>query len=90
MPKLGELAPLAQPKDEELIARCAVIVRLAEHLERGRDQVVSQVVLHSDGDSISLQVAAPGENVALPHWSVDRYGDGETFARVFGRKLLIV
>lgn len=89
MPKLGELAPVARPDDEDLIARCAVIVRLAEHLERGRDQVVSRVLLRSDGDEISLRVAAPGESVALPHWSVDRYGDGETFARVFGRKLLI-
>ncbi|MGN6171116.1 MAG: Ppx/GppA phosphatase family protein [Solirubrobacteraceae bacterium] len=89
MPKLGELAPVAQPNDEDLIARCAVIVRLAEHLERGRDQAVSQVLLRSDGDEVSLHVAAPGENVALPHWSVDRYGDGETFARVFGRRLLM-
>jgi exopolyphosphatase/guanosine-5'-triphosphate,3'-diphosphate pyrophosphatase len=89
IPKLGELAPVAQPKDEDLIARCAVIVRLAEHLERGRDQTVSQVLLRSDGDEIRLHVAAPGDSVALPHWSVERYGDGETFARVFGRKLMI-
>jgi exopolyphosphatase/guanosine-5'-triphosphate,3'-diphosphate pyrophosphatase len=89
IPKLGELARVAQPKDEDLIARCAVIVRLAEHLERGRDQAVSEVLLRRDGDEISLHATAPDENVALPHWSVDRYGDGETFARVFGRKLLI-
>ena len=88
-PSLGELAPVAQPEDEELIARCAVIVRLAEHLERGRDQTVSRVRLHSDGQGIGLHVEAPGESVALPRWSVERYGDGETFARVFGRKLVI-
>ena len=68
---------------------CAVIVRLAEDLERGRDQAVSEVLLRSDGDEIQLHVAAPSESVALPHWSVDRYGDGETFARVFGRKLTV-
>ena len=39
-PKLGEMAPLARPGDEELVARCSVILRLAEHLERGRDQSV--------------------------------------------------
>jgi exopolyphosphatase/guanosine-5'-triphosphate,3'-diphosphate pyrophosphatase len=89
IPKLGELAAVAQPEDEKLIARCAVIVRLAEHLERGRDQVVSRALLRSDGGGISLHVEAPDDNVALPHWSVDRYGDGETFARVFGRALLI-
>jgi hypothetical protein len=25
----------------------------------------------------------------LPRWSVERYGDGEAFQRVFGRRLLI-
>jgi exopolyphosphatase / guanosine-5'-triphosphate,3'-diphosphate pyrophosphatase len=89
IPKLGDLAVVAQRKDEKLIGRCAVILRLAEHLERGRDQAVSRVRLQSDGDGISLHVEAPGEAVALPHWSVERYGDGETFARVFGRELLI-
>jgi exopolyphosphatase/guanosine-5'-triphosphate,3'-diphosphate pyrophosphatase len=89
IPKLGELAAVAQQKDEKVVARCAVIVRLAEHLERGRDQVVSRVQLRSDGDGITLHVAAPGDSVTLPHWSVDRYGDEETFARVFGRRLLI-
>jgi exopolyphosphatase/guanosine-5'-triphosphate,3'-diphosphate pyrophosphatase len=89
IPRLGELAPVARDEDEQLIARCAVMVRLAEHLERGRDQVVSQVRLRSDGQGIGLEVEAPGESVALPRWSVERYGDGETFARVFGRKLVI-
>ncbi len=36
-PKLGEWARIADPGDEELLDRCAVILRLAEHLERGRD-----------------------------------------------------
>jgi exopolyphosphatase/guanosine-5'-triphosphate,3'-diphosphate pyrophosphatase len=88
-PSLGELAPVARAEDDELIARCAVIVRLAEHLERGRDQAVSEVELRSDGDGIGLHVEGRSESVALSRWSVERYGDGETFARVFGRKLLI-
>lgn len=88
-PRLGELAPLTRAGDEELIARCAVLVRLAEHLERGRDQAVSRVRLEADGQGIGLHVDGRGESVALPRWSVERYGDGETFARVFGRKLVI-
>jgi len=31
-PKLGELDALAEPGDEELLERCSVILRLAEHL----------------------------------------------------------
>ncbi len=89
MPRLGELAPVTHRRDEQLIARCAMLVRLAEHLERGRDQVVSRVELRARDKRIGLRVLGADKSVALPRWSVERYGDEETFARVFGRKLTI-
>jgi exopolyphosphatase/guanosine-5'-triphosphate,3'-diphosphate pyrophosphatase len=89
VPKLGEMAPLAHPGDDELVARCSVILRLAEHLERGRDQSVRQVRLRGNGDGFDLHLEAAGDNLILPRWSVDRYGDGEAFKRVFGRRLVI-
>jgi exopolyphosphatase / guanosine-5'-triphosphate,3'-diphosphate pyrophosphatase len=88
-PKLGEMASLAQPGDEDVVSRCSVILRLAEHLERGRDQSVKQVRLRANGDGVDLHLEAAGENLILPRWSVERYGDGEAFERVFGRRLLI-
>ena len=87
--KLGELAVLARPGDEEMLARCAVLVRLAEHLERGRDQSVREARLRTNGDGVDLHLDAAGENLVLPRWSVDRYGDSEAFERVFGRRLVI-
>jgi exopolyphosphatase / guanosine-5'-triphosphate,3'-diphosphate pyrophosphatase len=87
-PKLGEMAPLAQRGDEDLVARCAVILRLAEHLERGRDQSVRTVRLRGNGDGVDLHLEAAGD-LTLPRWSVERYGDDEAFERVFGRRLLI-
>jgi hypothetical protein len=66
-----------------------VLLRLAEHLERGRDQSVSRVRLRVNGDGVDLHLDASGENLILPRWSVERYGDGEAFERVFGRRLLI-
>jgi hypothetical protein len=83
------MAPIARPGDEELIARCSVLLRLAEHLERGRDQSVRQVRLRPNGHGVDLHLDADGENLILPRWSVERYGDGEAFQRVFGRRLVI-
>ena len=37
-PALGEFAPLARDGDEELLARCSAVLRVAEQLERSRDQ----------------------------------------------------
>jgi exopolyphosphatase/guanosine-5'-triphosphate,3'-diphosphate pyrophosphatase len=87
-PKLGELAALADPGDEHLLDRCSVILRLAEHLERGRDQSVREARLRANGHGVDLHLEAGGD-LTLPRWSVERYGDGEAFQRVFGRRLLI-
>jgi exopolyphosphatase/guanosine-5'-triphosphate,3'-diphosphate pyrophosphatase len=87
-PKLGEMAPLAHDDDEELLDRCSVILRLAEHLERGRDQSVSEARLRANGHGVNLLLEAAGD-LTLPRWSVERYGDGEMFEQVFGRRLLI-
>jgi exopolyphosphatase/guanosine-5'-triphosphate,3'-diphosphate pyrophosphatase len=40
MPEPGPLAPLFGPGDAERLDRCAVLLRLAEDLERSRDQLV--------------------------------------------------
>jgi exopolyphosphatase/guanosine-5'-triphosphate,3'-diphosphate pyrophosphatase len=87
-PKLGEMAALSKDGDEELLDHCSVILRLAEHLERGRDQAVSQARLRANGHGVDLHLEAAGD-LTLPRWSVERYGDGEVFQRVFGRRLLI-
>ena len=87
-PKLGELAALTRSGDEDLLERCSVILRLAEHLERGRDQSVREAHLRANGRGVDLHLEAAGD-LTLPRWSVERYGDGEAFQRVFGRRLLI-
>jgi exopolyphosphatase/guanosine-5'-triphosphate,3'-diphosphate pyrophosphatase len=87
-PELGEMASLARDGDEELLERGAVMLRLAEHLERGRDQSVHEARLMANGHGVDLYLRAEGD-LTLPRWSVERYGDGEVFERVFGRRLLI-
>jgi exopolyphosphatase/guanosine-5'-triphosphate,3'-diphosphate pyrophosphatase len=88
-PKLGELESMSEPGDEQLLERCAVILRLAEHLERGRDQSVSSARLRANGKGVGLHLEAAGDSLVLPRWSVERYGDSEAFERAFGRRLVI-
>jgi hypothetical protein len=65
-----------------------MVLRLAEHLERGRDQSVHEARLTANGHGVDLHLRAEGD-LTLPRWSVERYGDGEVFERLFGRRLLI-
>ncbi len=88
IPKLGEWAKLGHPGDEQMLERCSMILRLAEHLERGRDQSVNQVRLQTNGDGLALHLVADGD-LTLPRWSVERYGDDEAFERTFHRPLVI-
>ena len=86
--KLGEWASVTKPGDEQLLERCALILRLAEHLERGRDQIVSEARLRTNGDGFALHLLADGD-LTLPRWSVERYFDDQAFERVFHRPLII-
>ncbi len=88
-PRLGELEAVTKKNDEQLLERCAVILRLAEHLERGHDQAVADARLHANGHGVDLRLETDGENLTLPRWAVERYGDGDAFARVFGRRLVV-
>ncbi|HZU40528.1 MAG TPA: Ppx/GppA phosphatase family protein [Solirubrobacteraceae bacterium] len=86
MPKLGELSRLARDGDQALLERCSALVRVAEHLERGRDQAVREVSV-SPGAS-GLRLRATGD-LTLPRWSIERYGDSELFERAFGQPLVV-
>jgi exopolyphosphatase/guanosine-5'-triphosphate,3'-diphosphate pyrophosphatase len=84
MPETGELAPLFGPGDRERLDRCATLLRLAEDLERSRDQLVSDTSLASTNGTVKLTLQADGET-AVPRWAAGRERD--LFERAFGRHL---
>jgi exopolyphosphatase / guanosine-5'-triphosphate,3'-diphosphate pyrophosphatase len=101
MPDPGPLAALFGPGDAERLDRCAVLLRLAEDLERSRDQLVrgTRFVLcdlpsghppSANGSpaagEIELRLIADGET-SVPRWAARR--ESELFARAFGRRLLV-
>ena len=87
MPEPGPLAALFGEGDAERLDRCAVLLRLAEDLERSRDQLVRAHEHRAvDGDEVELRLIADGES-AVPRWAASR--ESELFARAFHRDLSV-
>jgi exopolyphosphatase/guanosine-5'-triphosphate,3'-diphosphate pyrophosphatase len=88
MPEPGPMGPLFEDGDRERLDRCAVLLRLAEDLERSRDQLVRDTLLSTRNGEVQLRLLASGEELALPRWAASR--ESELFARAFHRELAVV
>jgi exopolyphosphatase / guanosine-5'-triphosphate,3'-diphosphate pyrophosphatase len=90
MPEPGPLAALFEPGDAARLDRCAVLLRLAEDLERSRDQLVRATRFTPAGSNgsgeIELRLIADGEPT-VPRWAASR--ERELFERAFHRELLV-
>ena len=85
-PSLDEIEPLAIKGDDELVARCSTLLRLAEQLERSRDQLVRAAHLAVDDGSAELRLEGSGD-VALARWSAQR--TDELFEKTFAKRLAV-
>jgi exopolyphosphatase / guanosine-5'-triphosphate,3'-diphosphate pyrophosphatase len=80
-PTLGEMEPLTRPGDDALLDRCAAVLRVAEQLERSRDQAVDAVRLRVNDGTAELSLEAH-EDVTVASWGAQRQAD--VFERGFG------
>jgi exopolyphosphatase/guanosine-5'-triphosphate,3'-diphosphate pyrophosphatase len=85
-PELGELAPLCHASDQLLLTRLSALLRLAEHLDRGRDGAVVRARLREQDERLELELAVNGDP-ALARWGAERQSD--LFRRAFGRPLTL-
>jgi exopolyphosphatase/guanosine-5'-triphosphate,3'-diphosphate pyrophosphatase len=85
-PDAGPMRALFGKGDVERLDRCAVLLRLAEDLERSRDQVVRDTRLTLRDEEVELELIADGESV-VPRWAANR--ERELFARAFHRELAV-
>jgi len=86
MPIPGPLAGLFGEGDAERLDRCAVLLRLAEDLERSRDQLVRRTTMALRNGDVELRLIADSEP-AVPRWAAGR--ETELFARAFHRGLCV-
>jgi exopolyphosphatase / guanosine-5'-triphosphate,3'-diphosphate pyrophosphatase len=87
MPEPGPLASLFGEGDGARLDRCAVLLRLAEGLERSRDQLVRETRLALRDGKVELRLIAEGES-AVPRWAASR--ESGLFARAFDRGLSVI
>jgi exopolyphosphatase/guanosine-5'-triphosphate,3'-diphosphate pyrophosphatase len=86
MPVPGPMAALFGDGDAERLDRCAVLLRLAEDLERSRDQLVRRTSMALNNGEVELHLISDGES-AVPRWAAGR--ETELFARAFHRGLSV-
>ncbi len=85
-PSLGEFSPVAHDGDRGRLDRISACVRLAEQLERSRDQSVHACeVVVLDGTA-ELRLRASGDT-RIARWAAERQGD--LFKRAFARELSV-
>ncbi len=87
-PDPGPLAALFGEADIARLDRLAVLLRLAEDLERSRDQVVREIAVDVNGKTARLELKADDEAIAVPRWAAAREVD--LFQRAFGRRLEVI
>jgi exopolyphosphatase/guanosine-5'-triphosphate,3'-diphosphate pyrophosphatase len=83
-PSLDDLAALAGAGDRELVARCALMLRLALQLVPGPDRGVRDAQLVRDGDDLHLELRG---DERFARWAVTRQADDDAFSATFGRRL---
>jgi len=84
MPDFGELSSLTEDGDAERLDRLSILLRLAEDLERSRDQSVRAAHVAAENGTIRLELVAEG-GAAVERWAAQR--EVELFDRAFGKNL---
>jgi exopolyphosphatase/guanosine-5'-triphosphate,3'-diphosphate pyrophosphatase len=86
MPDFAELEPLAEDGDQARLDRMAILLRLAEDLERSRDQSVRAAHVAADNGTIRLELESDGA-ASVERWAAQREVD--LFDRAFGKRLKV-
>jgi exopolyphosphatase/guanosine-5'-triphosphate,3'-diphosphate pyrophosphatase len=85
-PSVGPFGGLMGRGDDARLLRMAALLRLAEDLERPRDQLVRAVHADISDDRVALHLVTEGD-ASVPRWAAARETD--LFVAAFGRELVV-
>jgi exopolyphosphatase/guanosine-5'-triphosphate,3'-diphosphate pyrophosphatase len=85
-PGLDDLSALGEDGDDQRLDRLAALLRVAEQLERSRDQAVRRADVAVEDSAVTLRLVADA-NVSVAHWATQRQED--IFERAFGHRLAV-
>jgi exopolyphosphatase/guanosine-5'-triphosphate,3'-diphosphate pyrophosphatase len=86
MPDFQELKSLTEDGDDARLDRMAILLRLAEDLERSRDQSVREAHVLPDDGTVRLALESDGA-AAVERWAAQR--EVELFERAFDKQLKV-
>jgi exopolyphosphatase/guanosine-5'-triphosphate,3'-diphosphate pyrophosphatase len=86
-PTLGEFEPLMRRGDDALLTRCAAVLRVAEQLERPRDQTVEGLEVEVEDGLVALRLRH-SQDVTIARWAAERQRD--VFKKALGRVLEVL
>ena len=85
-PGSGPFTSLMRKDDDALLTRISTLRRLAEDLERPRDQLVREVHADVSDGRVALHLVTEGD-ASVSRWAAAR--ETELFASAFGRELVV-
>ena len=87
-PDVSELGDIAQPGDDERLRVLCGVIRLAEQLERSRDQAITDVHVSARDGTVTLEASTdPSLDATVPIWAARRNAD--LLAEALGREVEI-
>jgi exopolyphosphatase/guanosine-5'-triphosphate,3'-diphosphate pyrophosphatase len=86
VPSLGPFEALAVKGDDARVERMSTLLRLAEDLERSRDQSVREAHAELDGRAVELRLVSD-DDARVSRWAAGR--EVELFEHAFGRPLVV-
>jgi len=87
-PDVSELGDVAEPGDDERLRVLCGVIRLAEQLERSRDQAITDVQVSAQDGTVTLAASIdPSLDATVPIWAARRNAD--LLAQALGRDVEI-